>query len=82
MILMNGERYYTVADAEEFLGISEPTVRRHILNGRIEAQKIGRSYLINEADLKNYIDRRREERDKRLSRRQGNGQDDKTDRRD
>ena len=66
MIIVNGEKLYTVADAEVILGIHEVPIRYHIKNGSLRAEKIGKSYLIREEDLREYMEERREKRDARL----------------
>lgn len=48
--------YYTVKDAAEALHMSVRQVREYIKQGRIEASKVGRSYLIEESELARFVD--------------------------
>lgn len=47
----------TTQQAADKLGISQPRIYQLISEGRLPAQKIGRDYVINEADLKLVEDR-------------------------
>lgn len=48
--------YYTVKDAAEALHMSVRQVREYIKQGRIEASKVGRSYLISEDSLADFVE--------------------------
>ena len=43
---------WTVADVVQFLGMSEPTVRRHIRDGTIKSFKIGNHRYIADAEVR------------------------------
>lgn len=70
MINLNDTIFYTVDDASQLVGVDADTIRRHIRNGALRAQKIGKTYLITEDDMRNFMMERREKRDQRLNRRQ------------
>lgn len=71
MMILNNQKYYTVADVAELIGFGEATVRAKIRKGIILSEKIGKSYFITEEDLRDYINRRRNEIAKKRSIRQG-----------
>lgn len=50
--------YMTLAEAGKESGLSPDTLRRQINNGRIEAIKRGRDWLIDELSLVNYLESR------------------------
>ena len=66
MIILNDEKYYTIADAEILLGDDAEQIRKRIRGNVLRGQKIGKSYLIREEDLREYMEERREKRDARL----------------
>lgn len=41
----------TVKEATEFLGLHENTIRNYIENGKLRAEKVGKSYRINRSDV-------------------------------
>lgn len=41
----------TIATVAKSTGLSEPTIRRHIANGELQAYRIGRAIRIAEADV-------------------------------
>jgi excisionase family DNA binding protein len=45
------KRYLTTAEVAKILGISQVAVFKKIKNGTLRAQKIGRNYAIDPADL-------------------------------
>lgn len=47
--------YYTVKDAAETLHMSVRQIREYIKQGRIEANKVGRAYLIAEDSLTRFV---------------------------
>lgn len=51
----NQEQKFTVREASRLLDIKEQSVRKHINKGILPAIKIGKSWRINESDLKNYL---------------------------
>lgn len=44
----------TLADAAKQLGLAHATLRRQIHNGRLQAVKVGTSWVITEDELKRY----------------------------
>lgn len=70
MINLNNTDFYTVSEVSQLFGVGEPAVRKYINEGTLPAQKIGRAYFISEDDVRDAMEERRRERDKRLNRRQ------------
>lgn len=48
--------YYTVKDAADVLHMSVRQLREYIKQGRIEASKVGRAYLIEDKSLEAFIE--------------------------
>ncbi|MDO5655774.1 MAG: helix-turn-helix domain-containing protein [Flavobacteriaceae bacterium] len=44
-------KFYSIQEAAEILKLNYQTVRNHILNGNLKAERIGRPYRINHYDL-------------------------------
>jgi excisionase family DNA binding protein len=49
------EKIYTVAEARDYLRISDATIRRYIKDGRLEAQRVNRQYRIAESSIKDFL---------------------------
>ena len=49
------EKIYTVAEARDYLRISDATIRRYIKDGRLEAQRVNRQYRITETSIKDFL---------------------------
>ena len=49
------EKIYTVAEARDYLRISDATIRRYIKDGRLEAQRVNRQYRITESSIKDFL---------------------------
>jgi len=49
------EKFYTLAETKDYLKISDSTIRRHIREGKIESQKLGRQYRFTESAIRAYI---------------------------
>lgn len=47
--------FYSVKEISKSTNISEQTIRRHIASGKLKAEKIGKSYIINELNLEKYV---------------------------
>ncbi len=45
------DRLYTLAEAKDYLKISDSTIRRLIRGGELEASKLGRQFRIKESAL-------------------------------
>jgi excisionase family DNA binding protein len=54
-------RFYTVAQVANLLAVSSRSIRRWIVTRELLAHQFGRGVRISEADLKAFIDSRREE---------------------
>jgi excisionase family DNA binding protein len=46
----------TLTEAAEHLGIAPATLRHQIRNGSLEANKIGRDWIVNEAEVRRYAE--------------------------
>lgn len=49
------EKLYSIAELSPILSLHEKTILRFIHEGRIEARKIGRSWMVTEEELKRYV---------------------------
>lgn len=49
------EKIYTVAEAREYLKISDATIRRYIKDGKLKSQRIGRQHRIAESSIKAFL---------------------------
>ena len=54
---MNPYPYLTLPEAAERLGVSAPTVRRHIRSKSLRATRIGKLWRISPADLAAFCER-------------------------
>lgn len=50
------EKYYTTDEVAAICRVKKETVREWIKDGKLNAIKRGRSYLIREYDLRNYLE--------------------------
>lgn len=50
-------RFYTVEEVAQILRVSEPTVRKLIESGELQATRVGRQYRISQEALDDYIAR-------------------------
>lgn len=50
------ERHYTTDEVASICHVKKETVRDWIRDGKIKAVKRGRSYLISETELRNYLE--------------------------
>lgn len=50
------EKRYSINEAAEILGVIPLTIRNHIHNGNIKAEKLGRKYFIKHSELFNSLD--------------------------
>jgi excisionase family DNA binding protein len=55
MIVIEGVKFYNVAEVAEALDITPQTVRVYIKKGRLKSQRIGRPILIKEKYIKEFI---------------------------
>lgn len=47
------KEFLTTQEAAEELGVTDSRVRQLIIDGKLQAQKFGRSHMIRRSDLKN-----------------------------
>lgn len=47
-----GERFYTLKEVADGLGVHYQTVKAWVSNGTMNAAKVGRSYRVTEAELR------------------------------
>lgn len=50
------DKFYTIAELEEILKLSDVTIRRYIRLGKLKTQKLGRQHRITESSLKAFLD--------------------------
>lgn len=50
------EKYYTTDEVAKICRVKKETVREWIKDGKLPGVKRGRSYLISEYDLRNYLE--------------------------
>ena len=48
-------KFYTIKEAAPILNVSEITLKRWLLAGKVKGQKIGRKWAISEDNLKAFI---------------------------
>ncbi len=54
------EKLYTVNEVKQILKISDSTIRRHIKDGRIKTQSLGRQHRITETALQEFLNSQNE----------------------
>ncbi len=52
---IEGIKFYTIPETAEALKVTPQTIRAYIKQGRIKSQRIGRSILITENNLKEFL---------------------------
>lgn len=50
-----GIKMYTVAEVSKMIGVSQSNVYRTIRSGKMGATKIGRTLMVSEENLKNFL---------------------------
>lgn len=55
---MKKQKFYTVKEAADLLGILEQTLRNYLTQDKIKSSKIFNSTVISEEDIQKYIDQR------------------------
>jgi len=55
MIEIAGFKFYTIMETAKLMGISIPTVRQYIKQGRLKAKRVGRPYLIQVEHVKEFL---------------------------
>lgn len=53
------EKYFTTAEAADYLGFAEDTIRRYINRNLISAMKFGNSWAVAENELRRYREEKR-----------------------
>jgi excisionase family DNA binding protein len=56
---IGGEKYYTCKQASEEFGLSYAAIYSACKDGRINARQTGRSYMVSESDIREYIENRK-----------------------
>jgi len=51
---MNAERFYTLKELSDLLGLHEKTLLRFVHEGKIKARKLGRAWKVSQKDLAEY----------------------------
>lgn len=54
-VTIEGKKLFTVGEVATALGVTPQTLRGYINQGRIEAQRIGRAFLIPEDSLRSFL---------------------------
>ena len=55
---MKKQKFYTVKEAADLLGILEQTLRNYLTQDKIKSSKVFNSTVISEEDIQRYIDQR------------------------
>lgn len=55
MRVIENEKYYTVDEVSEIVGVAAGSVRRWINQGKLKAVKVSRNYYINAADVRKLV---------------------------
>ncbi len=55
MRVIENEKYYTVDEVSEIVGVAAGSVRRWIKQGKLKANKVSRNFYINAADVKKLV---------------------------
>ena len=56
-IEIKGEKYYTLKELTKITGISVTTLKKYCNEKRLAAQKVARSWIVSESNLKKFMDR-------------------------
>ncbi len=57
MIVVNNSNYYIVSEAAEVLKCHPATLSRWLKNGQIEARKLGKSWIISEQAIADFLNK-------------------------
>lgn len=60
------DKYITIPQLADFLGISRVAVYKKVKKGQIQASKIGRNYVITDPDILNVLQGKTTAKDKKL----------------
>ena len=55
MKIIEGEKYYTMSEVAEIVGVNISSVRRWIKSGKLKGNKVSRNYYINAAAVKELV---------------------------
>ena len=58
MHVIGNTKFYTTHEVATTLGVKEATVRSYIRDGFLSAAKVGRSYMVSEINLREYVTRK------------------------
>lgn len=54
-LVISGIKFYTTLETAQQLSVTVPTVRDYIKKGKIKAQRVGKSFLISECSLMEFL---------------------------
>lgn len=55
MHVIGNTKFYTTNEVATTLGVKEATVRSYIRDGFLVAAKVGRAYMVSDANLRDYV---------------------------
>lgn len=55
MKIIEGEKYYSLSEVAEIVGVNISSVRRWIKSGKLKGNKVSRNYYINAADVRKLV---------------------------
>ena len=67
------ERYITVKEAAEILSIHHRTITRFLTTGKLKGAKVGRSWRLDEKDVRDFFENLKIETAQTIEREQGGG---------
>jgi len=67
------ERYITVKEAGEILNVHHRTITRFLTTGKLKGAKVGRSWRLDEKDVRNFFENLKIETALTIEREQGGG---------
>lgn len=53
--IIQGIKFYTVAEVSEIIGVTNQTTRKYVKEGRLKGKRVGRPILIAEEDLNAFL---------------------------
>lgn len=54
-LVIGGMKFYTTLETAKQLSVTVPTVRDYIKKGKIKAQRVGKSFLVAECSLMEFL---------------------------
>jgi len=55
MKTIEGVKVYSLPEVSELLDITYPTVRKYVNEGKLRSQRVGRSYLVTDESIRNFL---------------------------